>query len=103
MKIDEVYRDLGLVTTHESTANKRTEDQKEPAREQEKPGDSGARVDLSRTSVEFSQATASMDIQSPERSARIDALKKQVQEGTYDVDAGKIADKMIKESLEDMV
>lgn len=103
MKIEEVYRDVGLMNTHgDSAVNKKTEDQKESINKQEKPDKSGSQVNLSKTSVDISKVTASMDIQAPERVAKINALKKQVQEGTYHVDAGKIADKMIKESLEDI-
>ena len=103
MKIEKVYSDVGLVNTHgESAVNKKTEKQPEAIEKQERPGISGSQVNLSKTSVDISKVTANMDNQVPERIAKINALKKQVQEGTYNIDAGDIADKMIKESLEDI-
>ena len=103
MKIEEVYRDVGLVNTHgESAVNKKTEEQKEPIEKQERPDISGSQVNLSKTSVDINKVTASMDNQVPERIAKINALKQQVQEGRYHIDAAKIADKIIKESLEDI-
>lgn len=103
MKIEKVYSDVGLMNTHgESAVNKKTEEQNELLKKQERSDISGSQVNLSKTSVDISKVTASMDSQAPERIAKINALKKQVQEGTYHVDAAKIADKMIKESLEDI-
>ena len=103
MKIEKVYKDVGLINTHgEPAVNKKTEEQKESIKKQENPEISGSQVNLSKTSVNISKVTASMNIQAPERTAKINALKKQVQDGTYRVEASKIADKMIKESLEDI-
>ena len=103
MKIEKVYSDRGLMNAHgESAVNKKTEEQQESIKKQEKPDISGSQVNLSKTSVNISKVTASMNNQAPERIAKINALKQQVQAGTYHVEASKIADKMIKESLEDI-
>jgi flagellar biosynthesis anti-sigma factor FlgM len=103
MKIDEAYRDIGLLNSQgESQVKKQTEVQPEPAKKEESPDKVETQVDLSRTSVEFSKVSESLDKPSPERAAKIEALKKQVQEGTYHVDAVKIAEKMIEDSLEDI-
>jgi flagellar biosynthesis anti-sigma factor FlgM len=104
MKIDEAYRDVNLINTQgESSVNKKTEVQPETAKKEESPDKIETQVNLSRTSVEFSKVSASLDNLSPERAAKIESLKKQVQEGTYHVDAVKIAEKMIEDSLEDNV
>ena len=103
MKIEKVYSDVGLVNTHgESAVNKKTEKQPEEIEKQERPGISGSQVNLSKASVDINKVTANMDNQIPERIAKINNLKKQVQAGTYHIDAGEIADKMIKESFEDI-
>ena len=54
MKIEEVYRDVGLMNTHgDSAVNKKTEDQKESINKQEKPDKSGPQVNLSKTSSDI--------------------------------------------------
>jgi len=104
MKINEIYRDIILTNTHgESAVSRKIEAQKELIIQEEKQDKSGTQVDLSQTSVEFSKVTASMNSQPPERAAKIEALKKQVQEDAYHVDAAKIAAKMIKNAFEDTV
>jgi len=43
-----------------------------------------------------------MNIPDPERSARIQFLKEQVREGTYKVDADKVAQSMLKDLIKDL-
>jgi len=43
-----------------------------------------------------------MNIPDPERSARIQLLKEQVQKGTYKVDADKVAQSMLKDLIKDL-
>lgn len=44
-----------------------------------------------------------MNTPDPERVARIQSLKKQVQKGTYKVDADKVAESMLKELIKDLL
>jgi len=44
-----------------------------------------------------------MNIPDPERVARIQFLKKQVQKGTYKVDADKVAESMLKDLIKDLL
>jgi flagellar biosynthesis anti-sigma factor FlgM len=43
-----------------------------------------------------------MNIPDPERSARIQLLKEQIQKGTYKVDADKVAQSMLKDLIKDL-
>ena len=43
-----------------------------------------------------------MNIPDPERAARIQLLKKQVEQGTYKVDADKVALSMLKDLIKDL-
>ena len=43
-----------------------------------------------------------MNIPDPERAARIQLLKEQVQKGTYKVDADKVAQSMLKDLIKDL-
>jgi anti-sigma28 factor (negative regulator of flagellin synthesis) len=43
-----------------------------------------------------------MNIPDPERVARIQFLKEQVQKGTYKVDADKVAESMLKDLIKDL-
>jgi anti-sigma28 factor (negative regulator of flagellin synthesis) len=44
-----------------------------------------------------------MNIPDPERVARIQLLKEQVQKGTYKVDADKVAESMLKDLIKDLL
>ena len=44
-----------------------------------------------------------MNILDPERVARIQFLKEQVQKGTYKVDADKVAESMLKDLIKDLL
>ena len=44
-----------------------------------------------------------MNIPDPERVARIQFLKEQVQKGNYKVDADKVAESMLKDSIKDLL
>jgi anti-sigma28 factor (negative regulator of flagellin synthesis) len=44
-----------------------------------------------------------MNIPDPERAARIQLLKEQVQKGTYKVDADKVAQSMLRDLIKDLL
>ncbi|OPL17102.1 MAG: hypothetical protein AVO38_05730 [delta proteobacterium ML8_D] len=54
-------------------------------------------------SLLMSKVNEAMDTPDPERVARIQSLKKQVQQGTYKVDADKVAESMLKELIKDLL
>lgn len=60
------------------------------------------KVDLSSGSRLMQQVNNAMNVEQPDRAARIEAIRQQVQQGTYQVDAGRVADKMMADLLKDL-
>ena len=63
---------------------------------------SGDKVDFSSGSRLLQQVNKAMSVDEPDRQARVQELAQQVQSGTYQVDAGKVADKMMTDLLKDL-
>ena len=57
---------------------------------------------LSSGSRLLQKVNEAMNIPDPERAARIQLLKEQVQKGTYKVDADKVAQSMLKDLIKDL-
>ena len=103
MKIDDISQNIGQMSNVDTSANKRAEGAKKPVQETEKGTQPGAKVDFSNTSVEFSKAAEKMEEVPEERAAKIEELKEKVSDDTYHVDSKKIAEKIIDESLSDIL
>ena len=58
---------------------------------------------LSSGSRLLQKVNEAMNIPDPERAARIQLLKKQVQNGTYKVDADKVAQSMLRDLIKDLL
>lgn len=99
MKINDINRDLGIGSTSaESLQSRKVDRQQEEVAPVEKQGQ-GEEVSISSASVEFSRAAEMMEKESPERARRIQELQKAVQDGTYEVDSAKVAEKILKSIL----
>ncbi len=103
MKVNDVPRDLSIMNntnnTAESLQNRKVGPEQENNEVVPETQGKGEEVKFSAASIEFSRAAEMMDRESPERAERIKEIEKQVQEGTYEVDAAKIADKMLRDVL----
>ena len=60
------------------------------------------KVDLSSGSRLMQQINKAMNVEQSDRAEMVDALKQQVQEGTYKVDTGHVADKMMTDLLKNL-
>lgn len=99
MKINDINRDLGVSSNStESLQSRKIELQQEEVALDEEQG-KAEEVSISPASIEISKAAEMMERESPERTARIQAIQKAVQEGTYEVDPAKVAEKMILDIL----
>ncbi|PKN65449.1 MAG: flagellar biosynthesis anti-sigma factor FlgM [Deltaproteobacteria bacterium HGW-Deltaproteobacteria-15] len=99
MKINDISRDLGIGSTSaESLQSRKVDRQQEEVTPVEEQGQ-GEEVSISSASVEFSRAAEMMEKESPERAMRIQELQKAVQDGTYEVDSAKVAEKILKSIL----
>ena len=62
-----------------------------------------AKVEISDISIAFDSVKEVMDKIDPERVAKVQAIKEAIVQGTYKVDSGAIADKILKDSLPNLV
>jgi flagellar biosynthesis anti-sigma factor FlgM len=100
MKINETYRDLSILgSAAEALQRQKTAAQGVAVSTAEPEAGTGANVNISSASLEFSKAAEAMDRESPERAARIQEIQRQIQEGTYEVDPAKVAEKILAEAL----
>ena len=60
------------------------------------------KVDLSTKAKDIQQARTALNSTPDVREAKVQEIKTQVDMGTYNVNAGKIADKMVNESIVDI-
>lgn len=102
MKIDDISRDMNQIGNLETSNNKQAGEEKKPT-PIEGAHQSGAKVDLSDASVEFSRAAKKMDEVPEDRAQKIEDLKVKVQSDTYDVDSIKIAEKIIEDALSNII
>ena len=100
MKIDDIYQGMNTIgQSGESVANKKAEAQEEALQQVDKRDPSGTEVDISHASVEISKVAEMMEKEDPERVARVNQIKTKVEDGTYAVDAEKIAAKVLEDLL----
>jgi flagellar biosynthesis anti-sigma factor FlgM len=67
-----------------------------------KNSNSADRDKLPSDSLLLHKVNKAMNIPDPERTARIQFLKEQIQKGTYKIDASKIAQSMLKDLIKDL-
>ncbi|RPI76373.1 MAG: flagellar biosynthesis anti-sigma factor FlgM [Desulfobacteraceae bacterium] len=104
MKIDEIYKNVNLINNaKDTTVNNRAVDPgvRDPLTRDEQK--SGAEVDFSKTSIEYSQALAVMEKEPIDRVEKVEALRTKIEDGTYRVDSKKTANKMVDEILNNMM
>jgi flagellar biosynthesis anti-sigma factor FlgM len=100
MKINETPRDLSLLSgSAESFQNRKVEEHREPAADVQEGPREGAEVKISSASIEFSRAAEMMETESPERAQRIKEIQERIQDGTYQVDSAKVAEKILSDIL----
>lgn len=99
MKINDINRDLSIASNSaESLQNRKIEYQQEEVAPVEEQG-KREEVSISSASMDFSKAAEMMEKESPERARRIQEIQKEIQEGTYQVDSAKVAEKMLQDIL----
>ena len=104
MKIDEISKNVNLINNFkDTTVNNRAVDQgaRDPVAKDEQK--SGAEVDFSKASIEYSQALAVMEKEPIDRIEKVEALRSKIEDGTYRVDSKKVANKMVDEILTNMM
>lgn len=103
MKIDEIYRNLILVQNSSGSQNVQQEKSNSFSAQQMSGNSPDARVEISDTSMAFRTIKEVMDKDDPERVAKVQALKEAITQGTYKVDSGSVAEKIMKDYLPNLV
>ncbi len=62
----------------------------------------GDRVDISHGSKLLNKVNQTMKINEPERAAKVEKIKEQIQNGTYNVEPEKIANAMLSDLIKDL-
>lgn len=99
MKINDLTHNIGKISNMETTANRQKDEDNNANPAGSGAAQSAERVELSNMSVEYSNAADKMEVAPVERMEKIEKLRMQVQNGSYNVDSAKIAEKIIKDTL----
>ena len=103
MKINEISSNTNQIGNLESSQGRLKETGNVNNQSAEKEFEKGAKVDISNTSVEFSRAAEKMENVPKDRLDKIDELKMMVKNDTYNVDSKKIAEKVLEDSVSDII
>ena len=103
MKINEISNNMNQIGNLDSTQSRVKEAESLNNQPAEKEFDKGAKVEISSTSVEFSKAAEKMDNVPKDRADKVEELKMMVQNGTYEVDSEKIAEKVVEDAISNII
>jgi negative regulator of flagellin synthesis FlgM len=99
MKISDLSHNISKIGNLETAVKKQKEEEGNANAATTASVQSGERVDLSKTSVEYSSAAEKVDEAPKERAEKIENLRMKVSNGNYNVDSRKIAEKIVKDTL----
>ena len=105
MKISDIQQQANAMQYVNQTNQQNPPEKKQALQEADdrsKPS-STDKVELSAESKEMQKIYEVLKSTPDVRAEKVSELKKQVQEGSYQVDSGAVAEKMIKESLLDLI
>ena len=99
MKINDLTLNISKISNLETAANRQREEENNANSATSSTIQSGEKVELSNVSVDYSNAAEKMEMAPVERTEKIEKLRMQVQNDGYNVDAAKVAEKIINDSL----
>ncbi|MGD8389270.1 MAG: flagellar biosynthesis anti-sigma factor FlgM [Desulfobacteraceae bacterium] len=104
MKIDETQSHLNVMDHARPTeAGAKNEPSAQNTRETQVKDRGGTEVALSDASREVAKAKEAVNAISAERAEKIEQIKAQIDEGTYEVDSADVAQKMLDSALLDLL
>ncbi len=104
MRIDEVSKQIGLISASADAASRaKTGENRVERSEPDETGESAARIELSKTSVEYQRIAEAARTDQPGRAEHIAQLREAVEKGQYDIDSSQVAEKMVLEGLMDVL
>jgi len=99
MKINDLTLNISKITNLETAANRQREGENNTDSATASTVQTSEKVELSNVSVDYSNAAEKMEMAPVERTEKIERLRMQVQNGDYNVDSAKVAEKIINEKL----
>jgi negative regulator of flagellin synthesis FlgM len=103
MKINEISNSINKVGNLDPSQVRQKEADNVSSQTAEKEFEKGTKVDISQESVDFSKAAEKMEFVPEERAARLEQLKTMVKNGTYNVDSKKVAEKVLADSITNII
>jgi len=104
MKIDEISKQIGLISPSTDSASRAkaggTQTERPEAAEK---GESAAKIELSKASVEYQKIAEAAQTDQPGRVELVNQLREAVENGQYAVDSSQVAEKMVLEGLMDVL
>ncbi len=100
MKINDQQKLLELYAQTQATQNQ--QQQNRAAETGTQAPAQGDRVQISKGSKFLQKVNEAMKAEDPQRAERLQMIKEQVQNGTYEVDPEKVANAMMKDLLKDL-
>lgn len=104
MKIHSISHGINHIGNSEAHAKQNNEAERTAAVPEDKVRPKGgAKVDLSKISVDFSRAAKKMNEVPEERAKKIEELKLKIRNDEYHIDSKKIAEKIIADELSNII
>lgn len=103
MKVNEISNNMNQIGNLDSSQGRLKEAGNVNNQTDDKGFEKDTKVDISNTSVEFSKAAEKMENVPKERADKVEQLKIMVQNGTYNVDSEKIAEKVLEDSITNII
>ncbi|MBN2059006.1 MAG: flagellar biosynthesis anti-sigma factor FlgM [Deltaproteobacteria bacterium] len=99
MKIEDLTRNMNQISSLETALNSKLEEKDDPLSGTARSNQSGEKVEFSNISIEYSKASKAMEKTPHDRVQKLEELHRRVKDGTYHVDAGRIADGILKDAF----
>ncbi len=104
MKVSDAYgRQQVQVSNQKDTAAVKEAEERRRQEQQDEVARQGDRVEISSASREVARAKEAADGAAETRADKVAEIKAQVDEGRYEVDARKVADRMLQDVMKDLI
>jgi len=104
MKIDEISKQVGLISPSTDSAPRAKTGGTETERpESTETRESAAKIELSKASVEYQKIAEATQTDQTGRTERVNQLREAVENGQYEIESSRVADRMVLEGLMDVL
>jgi len=104
MKVSDAYGPQQVqVSNQKDTAAVKEAEERRRQEQQDEVARQGDRVEISSASREVARAKEAVDGAAETRADKVAEIKAQVDEGRYEVDARKVADRMLQDVMKDLI